>query len=226
MDREKVLDKIRKCLALSESSTGNEAAVALRQAQALMARHGLNDEQVKLAQVVSATARAGWGVSAPRYMVALVSLIERTFGVIAVFRQQGVRTTEVTYFGIGCQSEVAAYVSDVLRRQLRRDRLTYIGTLKRFKRANKSRRADLYAEAWVYAASETVQTFVQDETVVSMICRGISAQMGELENMGVRDRRYQDRDRSAVVAGVRDGKNARLHKAAGFESRLALGKLS
>src|SRR5690625_6586208 len=122
----RVMDTVRKSLALSKSATGNEAAVACRQAQALMGKHGLTDEDVELSQVVSATAKAGWGISAPQYMVSLVNLVERVFGVIAVFQGWGSRTHAIEYFGIGCQPEIAAYVSDVLRRQLRQDREKYM----------------------------------------------------------------------------------------------------
>lgn len=42
-ERNKVLDKIRKCLALSTSSNEHEAAAALRQARKLMDAHGITD---------------------------------------------------------------------------------------------------------------------------------------------------------------------------------------
>src|SRR5690625_6314260 len=117
VDKQKVMDKVRKCLALSKSTSGNKPSFALSLSQALMAKHGLTDEHVELSQVVSATAKAGWGISAPQYMVSLVNLVERVFGVIAVFQGWGSRTHAIEYFGIGCQPEIAAYVSDVLDRK-------------------------------------------------------------------------------------------------------------
>lgn len=226
MNQERVMAKVKKCLALSKSATGNEAAVALRQAQRLMTKHGLTDEKVELSQVVSSETVAGWGISAPAYMMRLVGLVERTFGVIAVFQQRGRRTRTVMYFGVGCQPEVAAYASDVLRRQLLRDRRDYLKMQWRCKRANKSRRADLYAEAWVVAASETVHSFEQSLAVRSMIKRGIAEHVGELETATVRPRAYQDRDWAAASAGARDGRRAKLHRAAGFDARMGLERMS
>ena len=226
VDKQKVMDKVRKCLALSKSATGNEAAVALRQAQALMAKHGLTDEHVELSQVVSATAKAGWGISAPQYMVSLVNLVERVFGVIAVFQGWGSRTHAIEYFGIGCQPEIAAYVSDVLRRQLRQDREQYMKTLKRLKRANKSRMADLYAESWVYAAAETVGSFTQSNETRALIRRGMKQNLGSLDKAAVRAREYQDRDYRAAHAGMRDGRNVRLHQATGFDARPSLTSMA
>ncbi len=48
MTRDKALAKIKKCLALGRSTNPHEAAAAMRQAQKLMAEHGLNDTDVKL----------------------------------------------------------------------------------------------------------------------------------------------------------------------------------
>ena len=39
MDRSKVVERIRKCMALARSSNAHEAAVAMRQARVLMAQH-------------------------------------------------------------------------------------------------------------------------------------------------------------------------------------------
>ena len=36
MDKQKIIDKIKKCMALGNSSNANEAAAALRQAQKMM----------------------------------------------------------------------------------------------------------------------------------------------------------------------------------------------
>ena len=41
MDKEKALDKIKKCLALSRSANEHEAAQALKHAQALMDKYGV-----------------------------------------------------------------------------------------------------------------------------------------------------------------------------------------
>ena len=44
---ERVIRKIKHCLALAQSANENEAATALRQAQALMREHRLTDMDVK-----------------------------------------------------------------------------------------------------------------------------------------------------------------------------------
>lgn len=51
-DKSKALSKIRKCIALAASSNANEAATAMRQAQALMKMHGISED---LAEAVEMT---------------------------------------------------------------------------------------------------------------------------------------------------------------------------
>ena len=51
MDKNKALEKIKKCLALSRSANENEAAQALKHAQALMAQYGLNQADVDLSEI-------------------------------------------------------------------------------------------------------------------------------------------------------------------------------
>lgn len=48
---ERVIRKIKRCLALSQSASENEAATAMRQAQALMRAHQLTETDVHLSDV-------------------------------------------------------------------------------------------------------------------------------------------------------------------------------
>ena len=51
MNKEKILDKIKKCLALSKSANEHEAAQALKQAQALMEKYEVNAVDIALSEV-------------------------------------------------------------------------------------------------------------------------------------------------------------------------------
>ena len=46
-DRDKILDKIKKCLALSASSNEHEAEAALRQARKMMEANGITDLDIR-----------------------------------------------------------------------------------------------------------------------------------------------------------------------------------
>ncbi|ENF1342762.1 DUF2786 domain-containing protein [Salmonella enterica] len=75
---EKVLSRIKKLMALADN-TGNvhEAAVALRQAQALMMKYGVAPEAVELAEITSETCRniPSNALSVPGWLNALVTVV-------------------------------------------------------------------------------------------------------------------------------------------------------
>jgi len=48
---ERIIRKIKRCLALSQSSNENEAATAMRQAQSLMYEYRLTEMDVRLSEV-------------------------------------------------------------------------------------------------------------------------------------------------------------------------------
>jgi hypothetical protein len=51
MDKNKAIEKIKKCLALGKSANEHEAAQALKQAQALMREYGISDADVALSDI-------------------------------------------------------------------------------------------------------------------------------------------------------------------------------
>lgn len=51
MDKQAVLEKIKKCLALSKSANEHEAAQAMKQAQALMKKYEVDAVDVVLSEV-------------------------------------------------------------------------------------------------------------------------------------------------------------------------------
>jgi hypothetical protein len=125
MDREKAMDKIEKCLRLSKSSEPAEAAAALRQAQKMMAAHGITEADL---------GAAGYGdekVSCPIQVNVKVNLvlnqliwtIRDAFGVDAVLEHEK-RVTDysyaVRYIGPNDRVKLAAYAHTVVYRAMTR----------------------------------------------------------------------------------------------------------
>ena len=54
MNKKEVIEKIKKCLALSKSANQHEAATALRQAQALMEKYNIDADDAELLGIVDA----------------------------------------------------------------------------------------------------------------------------------------------------------------------------
>ena len=162
MADKRILDKIKKCLALASSSNEHEAKAAMQRAQALMKKHGITSNQVDLADVKTQLCNAQSVDNPPQYYQYLLSLIGYAFGVHCVYRPRYYQyTAAVEFIGIQQQAELAGYVYEVLFRQLTNARTEYIKSLKRYKRANKTRKADIFAENWVHGVATKVSKFAQ-----------------------------------------------------------------
>ncbi|WP_428242996.1 DUF2786 domain-containing protein [Gynuella sp.] len=161
VSNKKILDKIRKCLALAKSSNPHEAAVALRQAQKLMQAHNVSEQDVDLLNVQAFCTTAGRAKKPARWMHGLVAVVCKAFEVEAIFQSLYEGGAAVKFIGIDEKPEVAGYAFDVLYRQLVRDRNAHIKQQSRCKPATKTRRGDLFAEAWVGAVHDHIVKFAQ-----------------------------------------------------------------
>jgi hypothetical protein len=165
MNKDDALRRIKACLARArcDGASENEAETALRQARALMEKYGVDEGDVAAADVCThETAINSFGLP-PVWGMNLAGLVGRFFQCRPIWVHgadwRKVKTC-VEYHGIGVRAEIAAYAFQVLYRQLLRDRLAYLKTIpKRIKRANRTARADAFAEAWVNAVWMKVRQF-------------------------------------------------------------------
>lgn len=121
-DREKALDKIRKCLALGKSPNEHEAAAALRQAQKMMAAHNLTEEDVGLMEFAYETIVTDYefGNRKPLIVVSVINVIQHALGVEAVMgadrNDRGHLMHTVRYFGPRARVALATHAHQVIYR--------------------------------------------------------------------------------------------------------------
>ena len=108
MDNKTVLEKIKKCLALSQSANEHEAAQALKQAQALMRKYELSEHDVELSKVTEAGAERRVARSLSTWQWGVGYLVADVFG--CYFYKEG---KVVRFYGLGNRAELAAYAFDV-----------------------------------------------------------------------------------------------------------------
>ena len=126
MDNRRVIDKIYKCLRLAESCNPNEAAAALRQAQGLMKKYGISEEQVFATPIAESSVNTGDRYHLHFWVVALADVVSCAFS-CRVFIARGFgRSTELKFIGIGSTPELASYTFSVLHRNLQQAREDYI----------------------------------------------------------------------------------------------------
>ena len=169
-EREKLLERIRKCLRLSKSSNEHEAAAAMRQAQKLMAELGVSESDVHAAE---ARARAFSSQKPSVWETALAHMVGEALGCQIIFSSGLPRWAKVPGVSIhgewcfvGCNSAetIARYAFVALLRQLRFARAHYIEKhLGRCGPSSKRRRADHYCEGWVWAVRSKVEPLAISE---------------------------------------------------------------
>ena len=228
-NRERIIDKIKKCLALGASSNEHEAAAALRQAKKLMDEYGISDLDMQAAGASEDRTRAG-AVKAPsNWETALASKVAAAFTCRIIFSPSWFRNNgEWIFIGTAPAPELAAYAFTVLHRQAKRARAEHIKkVLKRCKAATKTRRADLFCEGWVRAATAQINAFAGTEEQVSTIDAYMAKHYPNLGDMKSRDRNgdrnLSSREFSDYAAGNLSGRGAQLnHGVGGASGPLAL----
>lgn len=113
-----VLRRVKKCLALAKSSNANEAATALRHAQAIMREYDLSLADVEGVEVEDELVRTVEGYGSCAFIQALAGLMNDAFGVDTIMeRNPGVANrANVRYVGAFGRAGLAAYAHRVIVR--------------------------------------------------------------------------------------------------------------
>lgn len=208
MDREKALKKIKKCMALGQSSEPAEAAAAMRQAQKLMDMYGINDSDVEFSTIGEKSTSAGrTNETPPGWLSHLAAIVSSAFGVNNYYQPTFASRSQYVFIGVDPAQEIAAYAFTVLRRQLTASRAAYYKSL-RGKRVNRIRRADAYAVGWVNAVNKTVRNFAKP--VPAAVGNYMKAQHTNLVEFTPRGK-LNNKDSKDAVAGFIDGSDVTLH---------------
>ena len=207
----KILEKIQKCLNLSKSSNPGEAANALRMAKAMMKKYGVSVAQVGLSEVKESRRKYHKNHVNRAWESAVIDLIEKVFAVrIIINWYKKYYPAELVFYGINSQAEVAAYIYEIVMRQLMRDRREFVKTLpRRMTRTHKIEQADIYCEAWVSAVAGKVQDLYQakDPRIDEFV------QPEKMKEIEIKPRVSSSglfRDIASMQAGLEDGAEAQV----------------
>lgn len=220
MNKEKYLAKIKKLLNLARKATNqNEAAAALRQAQNLMAAHNVTELEADSIGITEATSKGSPNnaQTPPKYLVYLVEVIKRAFGVQAFYTWRegkyfySPRRRVVTFYGPDSRPQIAAYAFDVLARQMTAARKEYAADLhKNTKPANRIARADLFCEGWANGVYNIVAELVPTDSETTLMEAYRDRQLTGLRTSSCREARQCHGSDSATTAGFLSGRKAQL----------------
>jgi hypothetical protein len=222
-DLERILEKVRKCLALSASDNAGESEAALRQARKLMEKHGITEGQVKLSEVKSV--QAGKVPAAKDRASRLLAIVAAAFSCQALRnRQDGV----FEFIGKGADPDIAAYTWSVLWRRLEMERTAFHEQMlcslidpawdendwsqkHRFKWAREDARKATasFVEGWLHNVTVTVNEFAAPKPDPS-IADWLAQKYGKLGQH--KARKVGNLDADGVKAGLDAGSRVRLHQ--------------
>lgn len=220
----KILDKIKKCLALGKSSNANEAATALRQAQKLMEKHGVTEEDIEAlgygSETVDIPVQANKKL--PQYIEFFLHLMQHAFGVRAV-TGSNVRISDVSYtvsyFGPTGRVMTAAYAHQVCWRAMNKawnDELKINPYFKGRKGARMGFFIGWIEEVWSKVEAIGFTDEEQVKTEIAIKQTGLKLRKNEISTAKVYN--------SMVNAGMSAGRKFNIHRPVG-ESKLGLEKL-
>lgn len=227
MNKKTVIEKIKKCLALSKSANQHEAAAALRQAMAFMEKYKIDADDPELLGIAEASI-FGSGTQKPTVFEAvLANSIAKIMGCKVILSGDIKITKDLSFkkvaawkfIGFDPAPEIASYAFDVLYRQLKKARSVFISeNLKRVQiKANKVKRADLFCEGWVLEATKLVSDLNPDKEKMDQI-QAYVQQKHTVRNSEPTDRNKKtntntNRAQNDLHAGRQAGKNAKLNNA-------------
>ena len=172
---EKILNKIKKCLALSASSEPHEAAAAMRQAQKLMEIHGISQIDVQRSDIGELNVSSKVSVSKVNpWELKLMATVADAFGCKLMWIPSYSWSRDVygrfTFIGLKSQIELAQYTAEVMQRKLMKARAAFAKTINpAASRAFKSSQLDGFCLGWTIEVKKTVHAFALAEETKQMI---------------------------------------------------------
>lgn len=219
-DTEKILRRIKKCLALAESANEHEAALALRQAKALMDKHNisLNEALQDDIDIIDGSSGKRSAGSYTRVELQLHSIVCAFFG-CSLF----VRRKWPVIAGVSPAPDICEYAIRVLTRQLRAGRKAFVEEQEHLlggKISPEHKRSinHAYSTAWIIQCREKIRDFSQGVTDEQQHAHQQAVE--KYFNTGVvpnqRRRRVNLNSGLSALAyqyGMRDGQKAQLNHA-------------
>ncbi len=212
MEHRKIIDKICKCLRLSESGNPHEAAMALRQAHRLMQKYRINEELVRKAIVEESVVDIGQSYTPPFWVLALANLVADTFDCrVFVARHYG-RRPEYRFLGLDLTPELATYTFEVLLRQLAQAREQFVIGLGLADASESERRGDVFAQAWLFRVARTVENFASNTEVLAAVDAHIQAEHGETVDLRRDPVTPENADYEDILSGMRAANKVSLFR--------------
>jgi hypothetical protein len=212
MDRQKIIDKISKCMRLSESCNPNEAGSALRQARRLMEKYDVSEEQIHAMQMEEASAAKGQHFNPPFWALALSDIVAKAFDCQVLIARRFGKQPEYRFIGVSCAPSVASYTFTVLFRKLEQARAAFLIPGEDLSEDECNRRRDVFAQAWLFRVASKVREFVADNKVREAVDNYVKEKYGDTDDL-IQDPVDTDHgDFEDILSGMRAAEEVALYR--------------
>lgn len=244
---ERAFRKIKHCLALSTSTNENEAATALRQAQALMREYRLSEMDVKLSDVGEIESQFFRNERRPMWDQQLSGAVAEVFGCTALRNRQWCNTKQrvverASFVGVAPAQNIALYAYEALLTKITMARKEYAAGVRSGKHRSSysaETAGDHFALAWVGQVHGKLRALIpqgeddciatssdgRDLVALQSQDKALIAEYLAKNRVGkARKARETELDLNAQIAGMLAGRNVDLHAgiARGGDTVLAL----
>ena len=189
MEKVPIIEKIKKLLALANSSNEHEAALAASHAQRLLSEHNLAmadieashkpDKADKVETIISKTL--------PKWLRHLIAGVSTAFDCQAVHHPA---TGKMTFIGVGADVQIAVYTFAYLDRTVRKLCTSYMKQHVISTMANRHR--ELMRQSYYLGAVSTINARLKEQKVETPVTSGALVPVKEGLIRHERDRQCQD----------------------------------
>ncbi len=224
MTRNQAIEKVKKLLRLGKSSNVHEAAAAMRQAQALMRQHTLDEAELGEQtpdDVGQAETRPARGKTPPVYVQYLCVTVDETFGVGIVISRDHIHCRHcIVFIGPNWRSELAIYAYQVLLRQLEKDRRAHLSRVR--VRKNRNARGDHFGIGWVDGVKSVLQPWTINASEKAQIDAFTRKTHPNLVDVTPEIRNSKAVTHNDLHSGVERGRKAQLNRGVSGSGQLAI----
>ena len=226
MDKQKVLSKVTKLMALAKSqgATPNEVETALRQARHLMKQYNLEHIEVA-AQAIEEKSVGTKTRRAPQdWLHTLAWICSQAFDCSHLAYFNPLVGWSFKFLGKGISPELAAHTYSTLHHQLVAARRAHVAQQKRCQLKTKRHRGQLFAEGWLSAVSHKVTQFAGgvDATTEQEIQAYLEWHHPKLKLATIKPLEAKGHDTRSLHAGWEQGQHAKLHRGVAQQPQEAL----
>lgn len=231
MEKTPIIEKIKKLLALANSSNEHEAALAASHAQRLLSEHNLAMADIEAAHKPDKADKVEAAVSKslPKWLRHLSAGVSTAFDCQAIHHPA---TGKMTFIGVGADVQIAAYTFTYLDRTIRKLCTNYMKQHVEPTLANRHR--ELLRQSYYLGAVSTINTGLREQKAQTPVTIGalvpvkeglIRQAMNEIGNIRTVHSRRSYINTGAYTQGQMDGEQVGINQGiTGTAARQGIGR--